>query len=362
MSDDKPSWLLRGSSDGGTRVWVVPIRVLPFRIGRRPGLSLTLPADSISSEHAEIFQAGGDLLVRDLQSTNGTFVNGQRVSESVIRGGDTLFFADFEFRLEEQAAQRPETQTVSLNRLALPSQFQRGSRELEELLREETVSNDYQSIVTLPAASIVGYEALGRGRHPDLPVEPSKLLALAATLGVAGRLSRLFRRHAVETVKDLAKVKHLFFNTHPVEVGQPDLLTSLEELRAAVPDLSLTLEVHEAAVVNSESIREFRSRLSSLDIGLAYDDFGSGQARLLELAEVPPDHLKFDVRFVHGIADAAASKQRLVRSLVAMARDLGAEPIAEGVETAAEAQVCQELGFQLAQGFHYSRPVDAKLL
>ena len=57
-------------------------------------------------------------------------------------------------------------------------------------------------------------------------------------------------------------------------------------------------------------------------MGLAYDDFGAGQARLFELAEVPPHYLKFDRRFVNGIDDAPASRQRLVASLVAAAREL----------------------------------------
>ena len=362
MSDSKGTWLLRGVTEGGARAWVVPIRILPFRIGRRPGLSLTLPASAISSEHAEIFRTGDDLCVRDLQSTNGTFVNGQRVSEMVLRPGDNLLFADFAFRLEQEEDAEEVHKTVSLSALSLPTDFHRGSREMEEMLREAAISTEYQSIVSLPGAAVVGYEALGRGRHPGLPPEPSKLLAMAATLGVAGRLSKMFRLHAVQTAKGLPKIKHLFFNTHPVEVGQPELLESLQELRATVPELPMTLEVHEAAIVNSESIREFRTHLTALRIGLAYDDFGSGQARLLELAEVPPDHLKFDLRFVHGIADAPASRQRLVRSLVAIARDLGTQSIAEGVETAEEARVCRELGFELAQGFHFSRPADAQAL
>lgn len=362
MTDEsKGRWLLRGRADGGGSPWVVPIRVFPFRIGRRPGLDLTLPASAVSSEHAEIVESGNGLVLRDLESTNGTFVNAERISETSIREGDLLHFAEFEFRLElqDEVEERHNT-TVSLGGLTLPRQLVQGSREIEELLRDETVTNEYQAIFRVPNLEVVGYEALGRGRHPGLPNGPSNLLAIAANLGVAGRLSRLFRWHAVKAIKSIPKVKHLFFNTHPVEVGQPELLMSLEEMRSEVPGLPLTLEVHEAAIVNSESIREFRSRLLDLQIGLAYDDFGSGQARLLELAEVPPDHLKFDVRFVHGIADAPASKQRLVRSLVAMARDLGAEPIAEGVETAAEAKVCQELGFALIQGYYYARPVDVR--
>ena len=70
-------------------------------------------------------------------------------------------------------------------------------------------------------------------------------------------------------------------------------------------------------------------------MGIAYDDFGAGQARLLELAEVPPHYLKFDMSFVRGIDTAPASRQRLLTSLVSVARDLLVYTVAEGVETAA---------------------------
>lgn len=91
-------------------------------------------------------------------------------------------------------------------------------------------------------------------------------------------------------------------------------------------------------------------------MGLAYD-FGAGQARLLELGEVPPDLLKFDVRFVRDLDRAPVSKRRLLKSLIDIARDLGVQPLAECIETAGEADVCIDLGFTHAQGYHYGRPV-----
>ena len=89
---------------------------------------------------------------------------------------------------------------------------------------------------------------------------------------------------------------------------------------------------------------------------LAYDDFGSGQARLMELAEVPPDVLKFDIKIVRGLPLASTQSRATVEALVRIARDLGVVALAEGVETEAEADVCRELGFELAQGFLFGRP------
>jgi EAL domain-containing protein (putative c-di-GMP-specific phosphodiesterase class I) len=91
-------------------------------------------------------------------------------------------------------------------------------------------------------------------------------------------------------------------------------------------------------------------------VGIAYDDFGAGQARLLELAEVPPHYLKFDMSFVRGIDAAPATRQRLLSSLVTVARDLLVYTVAEGVETAEEADACMRVGFTHAQGFYFGRP------
>jgi EAL domain-containing protein (putative c-di-GMP-specific phosphodiesterase class I) len=72
---------------------------------------------------------------------------------------------------------------------------------------------------------------------------------------------------------------------------------------------------------------------------------------------VPPDYLKFDARFIRRVDEAPSSKRRLLSSLIAVARDLGVRALAEGVETAGEADVCAEIGFTHAQGFHFGVPV-----
>ena len=69
-----------------------------------------------------------------------------------------------------------------------------------------------------------------------------------------------------------------------------------------------------------------------MQIGLAYDDFGAGQARLVELVEIRPDYLKFDMKLVQNIASASLERQRMLASLVKMVHELGITPLAEGIE------------------------------
>ncbi len=359
-----PGWYLETVGEGG-RLRRIPLDVLPFRIGRRQGLELVLPASAVSKAHAEIYAVESGLRVRDLGSTNGTFLNHGRIDDSALAEGDILHFADFEFRLrhstslEAQVTAAEESNTATLRRAELPThRLEAGTRELRELLREGLVGVVFQPIKRLSRDTVFALEALGRGRHPLLPESPAELFKVAESIGAEAELSRLFRRRAVELVSTLADPPPLFLNTHPVELARPGLVDSLEELRALAPGLDLALEIHESVLTRPSAIRELREVLLERNIALAYDDFGAGQSRLLELAEAPPHYLKFDRRFVSGIDhEPQSARRRLLQSLVGLARDLNdVSTIAEGIETAGELDACREIGFTYGQGYALGRP------
>lgn len=136
----------------------------------------------------------------------------------------------------------------------------------------------------------------------------------------------------------------------------------MEQLRGLAPHLDLILELHESALGQPAVMASLRDRLSEINVGLAYDDFGSGQARLLELAQAPPQNLKLDRRFIAGIDKGPPARRRLLASLVAASRELLVKTVAEGVETAVEAEACIRLGFTYAQGYYFGRPVPVDAL
>jgi EAL domain-containing protein (putative c-di-GMP-specific phosphodiesterase class I) len=353
-------WYLETMAEAG-RLRRVAVAILPFRIGRLPGLDLTLPADSVSKRHAEIYASATGLHLRDLGSTNGTFVNRTLIEDAPIHEGDILHFADFEFRVgrsDESAVAGLEEHptTVVPQRRELPHRLAEHTRELRELLRDGLVTMVFQPIVLLPGGNVAAYEALGRGLHPQLPESPLELFRIAESIGAEAELSRLFRRTAVELARERRDLPTLFLNTHPIEFERPGLLESLEELREIAPHLDLALEIHESVLTRPAAIAELRALLLERNIALAYDDFGAGQARLLELAEAPPHYLKFDRRFVSGLDQATVPKKRLLQSLVSLARELLVKSVAEGIETEAEWRACAEIGFTHAQGFQLGRP------
>ncbi len=360
-----PVWALESPAVGDRRLARLAIRKLPFRIGRRAGLELSLPFESLSKEHAEIYVSDDGLRVRDLNSTNGTFANEVRVHDAPIHDGDRLRFADFELRvvrLEPEGKSAPDD-TAQMGDF-LPSKAElSGGSELVELLEKELVEPVFQPIVVLPGKALVGFEALGRGRHKGLPPGPLDLLGIAESIGVVSELSRLFRRKAVEAVRHRTDLPMLFLNTHPKELEHGGLIDSLAELRELAPDIRLVLEIHESGVTDPLWVAHLRKELGRLGMRLAFDDFGIGQSRLLELSDVPPHVLKFDRSLVAGIDQAsAAPRRRLLASLVRTAGELQVHTVAEGIETASQAEVCAQLGFSHAQGHFFGQPVPADLL
>ena len=364
MSGDEPlGFFLESVSEGGT-LRRVRISVLPFRVGRRQGLELVLPAESVSKLHAELYARDQGLRLRDLGSRNGSFVNRTQVDDAALAEGDIVHFADFEFRVgrADASESQPESgvfgrqTTVALNKSQLPHRFAEGTRELRELLQDNQVTMLFQPIVLLARGTVAAYEALGRSSHPQLNKGPLELLQIAESIHLEAELSRLFRRKAVELAATRPDLPTIFLNTHPTEFLRPGLLESLEELRVVAPQLDLALEIHEKVLTRPAQIAELRALLLERNIALAYDDFGAGQARLLQLAEAPPHYLKFDQRFITGLDQAPPAKRRLLQSLLSLARELLVKTVAEGIETPAEARVCAEIGFTHAQGFHMGRP------
>jgi len=349
---ENATWLLSGQFKEDEPVRNVCIDASPYTVGRRAGTSLMIPCPTVSSLHAELMLRDGHLHVRDLESTNGTFLNGVRIDkECQVKHGDLLQFAQIVFRTGIETGQRnPRTiQDDAADRALALIQF-------DKLIAERAVTPHFQPIVEIRSQNTFGYELLGRSRLFGLAT-PDAMFTAAAVLDLEAELSRILRYEGLRHAAPLPDDPLLFVNTHPAEMSDLGLLEfSLRELREIAPGCRIVLEIHEAAVTRVAQMRELRAALTDMNIGLAYDDFGAGQARLVELVEVPPDYLKFDFKLVHEIQNASAERQRMIASLVEMVRELGIAALAEGIETCEEHEVCLQMGFDFAQGFLYGRP------
>lgn len=343
-------WSLVECRQDSTPGQVFRIQGSELVVGRSGDVQVTVDSSNVSKRHAKINFINGCLMITDLGSTNGTFVNGRRVEHAALADSDLVQFADRVFRIR---CRRTEDHAATSEGEALP--FAMALLQFEELLNGNGLQPHFQPIVKLADATVVGSELLARSRIEQLK-DPRSMFLTAATLDQECRLSEVIRERGVQDAAAFPAGCNLFVNTHPKEIVTERFLQSLYELRASVPAQKLTVEIHEAAVTDRAEMLTLRRVLSECSMQLAYDDFGAGQARLDELTEIPPEYLKFDMKLIRGIDQALPVRQQMVASLVRMVTDLGICALAEGIETGTEAEACRDLGFELAQGYFYGRP------
>jgi EAL domain-containing protein (putative c-di-GMP-specific phosphodiesterase class I) len=359
-------WYLSGCVTTGRPIEKFPINVATFVLGRRPGVSLMLPSARVSGRHAEILVIGENLLIRDLGSTNGTYVNRRRVARPTPIGeGDHIELADTEFRLEYRA--RTPANGIQVDPALKKTQKAMDTFEPDwilsqfaQLMQEQAITPHYQPITSLSEKETLGYEALARSAIPGMK-SPATMFQTAALVSREAELSVLCRVKSVEAAA--ARLKGgmpLFLNTHPREDLERDVLASVQKLREKYPELALVVEIHEGAVDDPQRIMEIKRKFAEYDVALAYDDFGAGQSRLLELVQAPPQFLKFDACLVRNADRASNHQWKLLKMLVEMAHDFDSIAVAEGIETGAEAEACRDLGFDYAQGFFFGRPAPLR--
>lgn len=350
LSSSIQAWTLTEiSHDGQSRTIELPRRNL--LVGRSEDADIHITSGGVSKRHAKIAFRDGFMIVEDLGSTNGTHLNGRPLRTSTVVEGDLLQFANALFRVGHLRAPlydgtREEGILPWVGTLLM----------FDRLMSERAVVPHFQSIVTLDMRQRVAFELLARSELDGLQ-NPALMFGAAERLGQQAALSELMRAEGMRVADQSEnRASEFFLNTHPCEIMNDRLIASLRELRASHPTLRITIEVHEAAMTDLKMIREFRCVLDSLEMRLSFDDFGAGQGRLVELTEVSPDVLKFDMQLIRGIDSAGPRRQELLAALVRMAIGLGTVPLAEGIETEGEHEVCRQLGFQLGQGYLYGRP------
>jgi len=305
---------------------------------------------TVSSYHAEILTAGDKLLVRDRDSTNGTLLNGRRLQTiEALRDGDILHVGNMMLTVHRGNSMMA-TETVASDAAGdAIAQVQ-----FNTLMQRPGVDPYFQPIVKLNDHERVGFEVLSRSRFIGLET-PAKMFKVAAQRTSEAALSRICRIEGMRASCELGSDMQFYLNTHPAELKDEGLFDALFTLREQYPEQSIMLEVHESGVMSLDFLRKLREILNEVNMGLAYDDFGSGQARLTELIEVPPDVLKFDLQLIQGLPTATAARRSTIAGLIKIVKDLNVITLAEGIETVEEAAICRDLGFELAQGYLFGK-------
>ncbi len=234
-----------------------------------------------------------------------------------------------------------------------------GDRAGLEAKFERAMSNiwlAYQPIVRASDRSIFGYEALLRSDEQTM-MGPGPILDAAERLGALPRLGRIIRTTAAHSITASERSHALFINLHPQDLLDPDLLSE----GAALTSIAgrVVLEVTERSMLpEMELTRAQILQLRQRGFRIAIDDLGAGYAGLSSFALLEPEFVKLDMSLIRHV-DTSTLKQKLVRSMTTLCREMGLYVVAEGIETSEERDAVIELGCDLLQGYLFARPAPS---
>jgi diguanylate cyclase (GGDEF)-like protein/PAS domain S-box-containing protein len=239
----------------------------------------------------------------------------------------------------------------------------RGRLALRHALRD-ALENDqlrvvYQPIVGLGDERPRAFEALLRWDHPGLgPVSPLEFIPIAEDTGLILPIGEWVLNQACDTLAALEPGIAVTVNLSARQLLQQDLVSIVRRAveRTGVNPDRLVLELTESMLVDeSEQVEETLGALKEIGVQLALDDFGTGYSALGYLKRFPFDIVKVDRSFVHGLGRDEGDSA-IVGAVLGMAKALGMQVVAEGIETKLQLSCLNELGASLGQGFYFARP------
>ena len=239
------------------------------------------------------------------------------------------------------------------------------SSRIEQALRNADLDREltvvYQPIVDIKTRKTRAFEALARWNNPVLGnVPPALFIPVAERAGLVGGLTRIILEKALVTAASWPEDVGLSFNLSTQDICSPDGVVRIVGTITAsgIDPQRLDLEITETAMMyDFARAKTSIETLKTLGCGIALDDFGTGYSSLSQLHALPLTKIKIDRSFVSDI-DKNPASYKIVKSLLALSRDMGLGCVVEGVETREEMDTLVSLGGQLAQGYYYSHAIS----
>ena len=288
--------------------------------------------------------------------------HGEKAPEAMIRDADAALY-----RAKERGRGGYEIFDSAMRARAV--EHMRIENDLRRALDRDELELHYQPIVGLRDGSIVALEALLRWRHPEYGLtSPTSFIPVAEESQLIVPVGRWVIEEACNKVADWQAMRpdaapvRIAVNLSGRQIGDPQLLPTVSSAIEAsgIDPATLSIELTESVLFEESGVSERVMRsLRGVGVRLMLDDFGSGFSSLGYLKRFPLDGIKLDRSFIENVADGLTDAQ-IVRAVVEMARALGLEIVAEGVETSDQLAAVRSLGCHQAQGFYFMPPLPAE--
>ena len=288
---------------------------------------------------------------------------GYQQPEDYLRDADTAMY-------RAKALGKGRYEVFDANMRKLITQRLEIENDLRRALERRELRNFYQPIISLECGTIVAFEALMRWQHPTRGLlEPVEFIPVAEETGMIRELGWWALEEACHQIAVWRTLDPMFaslsmsVNLSVKQFVDPNFGGRLEALlrECNLPDGTLKLEITESSIMSdSTAAIALLSQFKSLGVRLAIDDFGTGYSSLSYLHRFPLDTLKIDRSFTDAIRSGGKEESMIARTIMPLARHLGLDVVAEGVETIEQATLLKELQCKYAQGFLFSKAVDAE--
>lgn len=240
--------------------------------------------------------------------------------------------------------------------------------QLNKALVEGELKLFYQPQVAVKTEKIIGYEALLRWETAQGFISPATFIPICEESGLIHDIGKFVLTQGCQTALQWQNsgILHgpVAINVSARQLSHPDFISTLDQiiLQTQCPPSCIELEITESSILeNPEKMIALLETIKSKGFYISIDDFGTGYSSLSYLKHLPVDKLKIDISFIRNITQEPKN-QTIVKTIIALAKGLGMEVLAEGVETAEELGFLRENGADSVQGFYYYRPMDAALL
>ena len=232
--------------------------------------------------------------------------------------------------------------------------------DLRLALQRDEFEMYYQPIVSLATMATSGFEALVRWRHPQRGmVPPDQFIPLAEETGMIVQLGQWILNRACRDAATWPDHYRLAVNLSPVQIQKAGLAEAISRAlqSSGLPAHRLELEVTETVILTGAESIAMLSTLQTRGIGIVLDDFGTGYASLSNLVGVPFSKIKIDRSFVQHLP-TQENCRAIVTAIVGLARSLGMDVTAEGVESEEQLSILRSTGCTNVQGFYFSKPLQ----